>query len=759
MIALDIVDGENKIATIMAVSEKLVSKAMRLAKRFTDEERAEAMRALDLVNTGTDDEQRRRLLGWIEGTYRETNFVEVEIKDDHDRENYRNAKLTAWFSSLKIDGEELPGEFPDDDEGWSTESETEKSRDRYVTTRRGNRKSLVRTPPGFKPIKANLKERRQRQKDSAKQVEQQKADSKLNEKNIPRTDDIEVRRRSQRLDDEDAARAEVQEIMGDSIPLMLPGGGIIYMPRATVETWKKVNAAYEGKGGRAASNTPAEALVAHGHDPARYSQRAHPDDAGPSFLHPRNAGEYRLEYARPVNALRQAEYDINGRKILSLDECGARGGENYSQGRSEGRQELPADDFERARAGQHFAGAGIRQAHHSGRTTFNGQGGSRNLAKLIDTWGVKFCGGMNENVEEFLSRVDECNNITGLSDAELLRAVPLLLGGTALSVYRVYGSEWFSWGDVVDELRARYGDEYYGEKIMDEIRKRTQGASETALDYITAMQLLYSKLPTRCSEPTQIVRIYNNMRKEYLPLMRQYTSKTSLSEFIRQAISIDKIFALAEKYVEPPLPEKSLVPEAAYSRQATGIKKVGIAPVTVPSWQDVQIIVSKELESVKRELLSEIRAGRFEIEHDVGRTDHINPDPVGYFAKDRKHDEKGKWEESSCPTHSGNDGKNQQGVDNRNRNNNRGYNKNNGGGNRNNNSSRQNNNDFANASSEDRRDTSKPQAQQQQNQQNWRKNPGDQTRNQTSSQDARRTQQDDNAQPNRPNQGNLERSA
>ena len=51
----------------------------------------------------------------------------------------------------------------------------------------------------------------------------------------------------------------------------------------------------------------------------------------------------------------------------------------------------------------------------------------RDLSKIISAWKLTFSGKEKENIEEFLLRVKEHRKIAALTDAELMRAVPMLL--------------------------------------------------------------------------------------------------------------------------------------------------------------------------------------------------------------------------------------------------------------------------------------------------------------------------------------------
>ena len=72
----------------------------------------------------------------------------------------------------------------------------------------------------------------------------------------------------------------------------------------------------------------------------------------------------------------------------------------------------------------------------------------RDLSNIIYAWKLTFSGNAKENIEEYLSRVKEHRKIVSLTDAELMRAVPMLLQLPALNYYRTNENKWKSWSEV-----------------------------------------------------------------------------------------------------------------------------------------------------------------------------------------------------------------------------------------------------------------------------------------------------------------------
>ena len=119
----------------------------------------------------------------------------------------------------------------------------------------------------------------------------------------------------------------------------------------------------------------------------------------------------------------------------------------------------------------------------------------RDLSKIISAWKLTFTGNKSENIEEFLLRVKEHRKIAALSDAELLRAMPMLLQLPALNYYRNNEHKWKSWSQIEKALRERYRDEFYAERLEEKVKGRKQREDEPVFEYIAEMQAMYKKCP------------------------------------------------------------------------------------------------------------------------------------------------------------------------------------------------------------------------------------------------------------------------
>ena len=128
----------------------------------------------------------------------------------------------------------------------------------------------------------------------------------------------------------------------------------------------------------------------------------------------------------------------------------------------------------------------------------------RDLSKIISAWKLTFTGSRSENIEEFLLRVKEHKKITALSDADLLRAMPMLLQLPALNYYINNEHKWKSWSQIEQALRERYRDEFYAGRLEEKVKERKQREDEPVFEYIAEMQALYEAFHVNCPSARRV---------------------------------------------------------------------------------------------------------------------------------------------------------------------------------------------------------------------------------------------------------------
>lgn len=180
----------------------------------------------------------------------------------------------------------------------------------------------------------------------------------------------------------------------------------------------------------------------------------------------------------------------------------------------------------------------------------------------IARWNVKFNG--RTSVNEFLERIEELRMSRGVSHQQLLRCAPELLTQDALLWYRT--RRFSSWQDLVSQLREAYLPYDYEFSLMDEIRRRTQGAQEKVMTFINVMENLLRKLKQPPSEIDRVALIKRNLLPNIQSQLALHQVST-VDELIRLGRAVEETEMRIQRFVPPPSANRSLLePELAYRK-------------------------------------------------------------------------------------------------------------------------------------------------------------------------------------------------
>lgn len=181
---------------------------------------------------------------------------------------------------------------------------------------------------------------------------------------------------------------------------------------------------------------------------------------------------------------------------------------------------------------------------------------------LPHKWNIKFSGdkrGMS--VTAFFERVEELRAARGVSKPILLNSGIDLFEGRAYEFFQDCRSEVTSWDELVQKFKEEYQPVYYTEKLLEEIKRRTQGPDETIGTYMAVMSRYFQRLECPVSEEAKLTILLRNISPVYknqlgaLEITHLAQLKT-LCKRIEQRMQSD--------YVPPTRKSHSLEPDLAY---------------------------------------------------------------------------------------------------------------------------------------------------------------------------------------------------
>lgn len=184
----------------------------------------------------------------------------------------------------------------------------------------------------------------------------------------------------------------------------------------------------------------------------------------------------------------------------------------------------------------------------------------------VHRWGIKYDG--QSSLPTFLERLEEIRQSRGVTKDRLLQSAVELFEKDALLWYRM--NNFTSWEDLVGKLRDAFQPYDYENALWDEIRRRTQGTHERVISYVSVMESMFRRLPTKPSEDERVRIIRRNMLP-YIQTQMSLQSTNSLQDLIRIARMVEDTEWRVQKFSPPPTNCRNLVePDLAYrgSRQS-----------------------------------------------------------------------------------------------------------------------------------------------------------------------------------------------
>lgn len=175
--------------------------------------------------------------------------------------------------------------------------------------------------------------------------------------------------------------------------------------------------------------------------------------------------------------------------------------------------------------------------HHESLHSQNISGlGYVNRRKMIPVhqWKIHFDG--DNDLNDFLSKVEMFAKFEQTPANDLLSTIGYLFSKRALAWYRIHYQQFTSWPQLKTALTAEFLPAHSNYKILHQIDHRTQGKAESFGEYLSAMQILFSYMPSPPTEEYQLYLIRKNMDPTYAVALstQKITSIQQLTEICRR---------------------------------------------------------------------------------------------------------------------------------------------------------------------------------------------------------------------------------
>lgn len=193
------------------------------------------------------------------------------------------------------------------------------------------------------------------------------------------------------------------------------------------------------------------------------------------------------------------------------------------------------------------------------------------VGSIVRKWQIKFNGEKGSSIEYFLTRIEECNELTGLSDRQILGAIPLMLTGVAATWYRNNRDNWDTWQEFCRAARKWYGVKDFQHTLRSEALARTQGEDEPVRDYITNLQSYLKKMDPEPNMEQQVDLMIKNMRPKIKKLIRP-GEVHSVEQLMLAAVDVERTLNEEKYFKPPPSPGQTILPHLGW-KQAAPSKK------------------------------------------------------------------------------------------------------------------------------------------------------------------------------------------
>ncbi|XP_034937199.1 uncharacterized protein [Chelonus insularis] len=209
--------------------------------------------------------------------------------------------------------------------------------------------------------------------------------------------------------------------------------------------------------------------------------------------------------------------------------------------------------------------------------------------QAMQRWDITFSGALGEDVELFLSRIQEGLDLLGVNEDTLLKTLPFLLKGGALVWYRARVKNFATWQQVRLAFRSRFADPDYQIALREEISRRTQAEGEPIGEYLACMNGLFDRTDPSWTEWERVRYAHRGMHPAYR-IAISLTDTLTMNQLESLAIRHEQVWRSLKERRAPPLPEESMCPAYAYAGPRTHNTQFYPYVTSRPSRANVQLV-------------------------------------------------------------------------------------------------------------------------------------------------------------------------
>lgn len=180
-------------------------------------------------------------------------------------------------------------------------------------------------------------------------------------------------------------------------------------------------------------------------------------------------------------------------------------------------------------------------------------------------WGIKFSGRSSSvSLSAFLKHLEELRVARNVSKEQLFASALDFFTGEALLWFRFRRAYAVDWDSLVVLLKEEYLPPDYDDRLLDEIKRRTQDPKESIGSYVTVMEGLFSRMTSSMSEDKKLSILMRNLAPLYQMQLMGAIDIKSLDQLIAFGRKVESRKALIDGFVPPAKRKTDLEPDLAF---------------------------------------------------------------------------------------------------------------------------------------------------------------------------------------------------
>lgn len=186
----------------------------------------------------------------------------------------------------------------------------------------------------------------------------------------------------------------------------------------------------------------------------------------------------------------------------------------------------------------------------------------------VAKWNLHFSGDLKTlSLSAFLERVTELSRARNVTREQLFDEACDLFSGKALVWYRANVALAKNWKELEELLRLEFQPINYDERLLDEIKRRTQGHDESMGMYVAVMKNMFARLSQPHPEDQQLRIILRNMSPFYQTQLGLVDVNT-IHDLLVYGRKIEERRYAVENFVPPSKKKGDLEVDLAYVNTA-----------------------------------------------------------------------------------------------------------------------------------------------------------------------------------------------